>query len=93
MHGPTSTLSIYQKQQQLGDCGIFKDHYQEAVASCGYSQTVLYLLLLFRQGCSAAPRGAEEGRRGQDQKNILWRWKDILPQLTFRHIQDVFFWF
>lgn len=54
------------------------------MASCGYSQTVLYLLLVFRQGCSAAPRGAEEGRRGQDQKNILWRWKYLLSQLTFR---------
>lgn len=61
------------------------------MASCGYSQTVLYLLLLFRQGCSAAPRGAEGGRRGHDQKNILWRWKDVLPQLTFRPVRGCFF--
>jgi len=41
------------------------------VESSSYSQTVLDLLLIFRQVCSAAPRGAEEGRRGVDQENRL----------------------
>lgn len=44
------------------ETGIFKGYYPETVASCGYSQTVLSFLWLFRKGCSAVPRGAE-GRR------------------------------